>query len=186
MYDNCEHVVQYIKIPQKRIIVLEGEAHSTLNYLEKALNVKLYVSPDGEVEISGLSVDVFFSLPIIKAIGRGFDPSIALKLKNENFGFNLINLRDYAKNKNQLVRIKGRLIGKNGKTKRLLEQNAQCDIAIFGHTVGIIANLEDLDVATTAVFKLIEGTPHSGVYLYLEKNKKRKREQDFLNSLKMR
>ncbi|MFN3910318.1 MAG: KH domain-containing protein [Candidatus Anstonellaceae archaeon] len=185
MSEVCEFVMQYIKIPKKRVEVLEGEANSTLYHLEKVLNVKLYVEKDGEIRIEGPSVDVFFSLPIIKAIGRGFEPSVALKLKQENYGFNLIDLKDYAKRKEQLKRIKGRIIGKKGKTKRILEEEGQCDIAIFGSTVGIIADLEFLDVATTAVFKLIEGIPHGGVYLYLEKNKKKFKQKEFSSTLKM-
>jgi len=182
---DCENDVKNIKIPSKRIAILRGEADSMLYHLERSLNVKLYVNEDGEVQISGSSVDVFFSLPVIKAIGRGFDPFIALKLKNENYGFNLINLKDYSKKRNQIKRIKARIIGKGGKAKRIIEQQAECDIAIFGHTIGIIADLETLDVATKAVFKLIEGTPHSGVYLYLEKNKRKRREQELRNSIKM-
>ncbi|MCX8163656.1 MAG: hypothetical protein N3D10_03845 [Candidatus Micrarchaeota archaeon] len=177
--------VQYVKIPQKRIAILEGKANSTLDLLEKNLNVKLYVNVDGQVQIKGSSVDVFFSIPVIKAIGRGFEPSIALKLKNENYGFNLIELKDYAKTKEQLVRLKGRIIGKKGKAKKILEQEGECDIAVFGSTVGIIASLETLDVATRAIFKLIEGVPHSGVYLYLEKNKKWRKEKEKFDNIKM-
>ena len=40
--------------------------------------------------------------------------------------------------------------------------------------MGVIAKLDTLDVATTAVFKLIEGQPHTAVYLYLERNRRRR------------
>jgi len=182
---DSEDDVQSIKIPAKRIAALRGEADSMLYHLERSLNVKLYIDREGEVQISGSSVDVFFSLPVIKAIGRGFDPFIALKLKNENYGFNLINLKDYSKKRNQIKRIKARIIGKGGKAKRIIEQQAECDIAVFGHTIGIIANLETLDVATKAIFKIIEGTPHSGVYMFLEKNKRKRREENLKDSIKM-
>ncbi|MEM3361807.1 MAG: hypothetical protein QXV64_01980 [Candidatus Anstonellaceae archaeon] len=180
-----EEDVHYLKFSPKRLAVLEGSQNSTLKLLEKNLNVKIYVLGDGQVEIRGAAVDVFFSIPVLRAISRGFEPHVALKLKNENYGFNLIDLKDYAKTKAQLVRLKGRIIGKKGKAKRILEQQAECDIAVFGHTIGIIANLETLDVATNAIFKLIEGVPHSGVYLYLEKNKKWRREKEKLDNIKM-
>jgi len=176
--ENVEEVIETVKIPIKRIEDPEGDADSTLKMLESKLKISLVVDEDGTVELEGSSINVFFAIPIIRAIGRGFEPRIALKLQDDEYGFKLIDLRDYAKNPKDMARIKGRVIGEKGKAKEIIEQEAECNLAIWGHTVGIIAPLEVLTIAATAVFKLIEGQPHAGVYLYLEKNKRRRKEEE--------
>jgi len=173
--EDAEIVIEMVKIPIKRIPDLKGEADSTLKMLEEKLDIALDVDDDGSVNMEGSSINVFFATPIIRAIGRGFEPRIALKLKNDEYGFRIVDLRDYCKNPKSLTRIKGRVIGEHGKSKEIIEQEAECHLAIFGHTVGVIAPLEVLDIATNAIFKLIEGQPHAGVYLYLEKNKRRRK-----------
>ena len=176
-----EEVAEMVRIPLKRIAELKGDADSTIKMLEKSLGVEIEADDDGEVEIEGPSINVFFAIPVVRAIGRGFEPRIALKLKNDEYGFRLIDLRDYASNPKSMARIKGRVIGEKGKAKEIIEQEAECNLAIWGHTVGVIAPLDVLDIATNAVFKLLEGQPHAGVYLYLEKNKRRRKEEEIKN-----
>jgi len=165
---------EIVRIPRERVSALRGDADSTLQVLERKLKCQIEVTPEGEVELEGESVDEFFGKSVIKAIGRGFSAHVALKLLNEEFGFNLIDLRDYAHNADAMTRIKGRVIGEEGKAKKIVEQEAECDVAIWGHTVGVIAKLETLDIATTAMFKIIEGQPHQAVFLYLERNRRRR------------
>ncbi|MFH0927379.1 MAG: KH domain-containing protein [Candidatus Micrarchaeota archaeon] len=179
--EEVEEVVEMARIPLKRIAELKGDADSTLKMLEKSLGVSLDVDEDGEVEIAGPSTNVFFAIPVVRAIGRGFEPRIALKLKKDEYGFRVVDLRDYAKNPTSMSRLKGRVIGEKGKAKEIIEQEAECNLAIWGHTVAIIAPLDVLDIATNAVFKLLEGQPHAGVYLYLEKNKRRRKEEELKN-----
>jgi ribosomal RNA assembly protein len=176
-----EEVVEMVRIPLKRIAELKGDAGSTIKMLEKNLNVEIEADDDGEVEIGGPSINVFFAIPVVRAIGRGFEPRIALKLKNDEYGFRVVDLRDYAHNPKSMARLKGRVIGEKGKAKEIIEQEAECNLAIWGHTVGVIAPLDVLDIATNAVFKLLEGQPHAGVYLYLEKNKRRRKEEEIKN-----
>ena len=179
--ENVDDVAEAVKIPLKRVDELKGDADSTLGMLEKKLEVSLEVDEEGSVEITGPSVNVFFAIPVIRAIGRGFEPRIALKLRNDEYGFKLVDLRDFAKNPKAMARLKGRVIGEKGKAKEIIEHEAECNLAIYGHTVGVIAPLDVLDIAVTAVFKLLEGQPHAGVYLYLEKNKRRRKEEEIKN-----
>ncbi|MDE1798558.1 MAG: RNA-processing protein [Candidatus Micrarchaeota archaeon] len=169
--------MEIIKIPAQRVQVLRGDADATLEMLQAKLKARIDVDEDGAVELSGEPVDEYFGKGVIKAIGRGFEPSVALKLLQDEYGLNIIDLRDYARPE-QMARIKGRIIGEEGKARMIIEKEAEVDLAIYGHTVGIIGKLEVLDVATTAVFKLIEGQPHSAVYFYLEKNRRRREEGD--------
>jgi ribosomal RNA assembly protein len=185
MQVDSEDVVEVIKIPIKRIAELRGDADSTISMLEKNLQIKIDVDDEGTVELQGASLNVFFASPVIRAIGRGFEPRIALKLKDDEYGFRIIDLRDYCKTPNAMTRIKGRVIGEKGKSKEIIEIEAECNLAIWGHTVGIIAPLEVLDIATNAIFKLIEGQPHAAVYLYLEKNKRRRKQDEIRDKAKM-
>ena len=166
-------MVEIIRIPHERVPAMRGDADSALQMLELKLHCQIEVSEEGEVELSGEPIDEFFGKDVIRAIGRGFAPHIALKLLKDEMGFNLVDLRDYASKPEAMTRIKGRIIGEEGKAKKIIEQEAKANLAIWGHTVGVIAPLETLDIATTAVFKLVEGQPHQVVYMYLEKNRRR-------------
>jgi ribosomal RNA assembly protein len=170
--------MEAIKIPEKRIMALRGTADATINLLEKKLNVQIDVDEDGAVTLEGEPVDKFFATPVIRAIGRGFDANVAVKLLSDENGLHIIDIRDYAKTKESLARLKGRVIGEKGKSRKVIEEQSECDLAIYGHTVGIIGHLEDIEIAANAVFKLLEGQPHSSVYLYLEKIKRRKKQQE--------
>ena len=106
--ENVEEVIENVKIPLKRIEELKGDADSTLRMLEKKLEVELDVDEEGHVEIGGTSTNVFFAITVIREIGRGFEPRIALKLKSDDYGFKLVDLRDYAKNSKSMTRLQTR------------------------------------------------------------------------------
>lgn len=182
----AQNIIEMVKIPAARVQALKGDANFTLKMLEEKLGVLLDIGEDGEVEIEGESINVFFAIPVIQAIGRGFEPRIALKLKNDEFALKIVDLNDFAKNSRALTRIKGRIIGEGGKTRQVIEQEAEVDLAIYGHTVGIIGKLDVIDIAANAVFKLAEGTTHAGVYFYLEKNKRRRKEEEIKGKAKMK
>lgn len=172
--------MEIVKIPRERIPVLLGDKGETKKRLEKALKLKLNVTEEEGVELVGESVDEFFGKDVLKAIGRGFAPDVALKLLKEDYCLRIIDLRDYA-NDNGIIRIKGRVIGENGRTKEIIEEEAESHLSIYGHTVGIIASLETIDVATNAVFKLIEGANHSTVYAYMERTRRKLKEERIKN-----
>ncbi|MBS3068774.1 RNA-processing protein [Candidatus Micrarchaeota archaeon] len=160
-----------MKIPVERIAVLIGKNGQMKEYIEKKLKVKIEVDDEGEVTLEGESVDEFFGKDVIKAIGRGFEPSVALRLLDDNYLLRIVDLRDYV-NRESMARVKGRIIGEKGKTREIIEQDAECFLSVYGHTVGVIATLETMEIALSAIFKLIEGLNHSTVYAYLEKNRR--------------
>jgi len=170
--------MQILKIPSARVPALLGESGETKDYLEMRMKVLLNVDSDGSVEITGESIDEFIAKDIVKAIGRGFDPAIALKLLSDEYGFKLIDLRDYADSPKAQHRILGRIIGEKGRTKEIINEEISAYLAIHGHTVGIISKLDTLDYALTAVFKLIEGANHATVYGYLEKCRRKMNEEE--------
>ena len=167
-----------IRIPTERVDVLLGTSGETKDYLEGRMKVTINVDEDGQVEIEGDSVDEFFGKDVIKAIGRGFSPQIALKLLSDDYGFKVIDLRDYAHNKNSMHRMIGRIIGEKGRAKEIITEEVGALVEVYGHTVAVISQLDTLDYAMTAIFKIIEGANHSTVYAYLEKCRRKIKEEE--------
>ena len=72
-----------IKIPKVRVAVLIGKKGVTKRLLQKKLSVKLIISPEGDVEVIGEPFEMMVAIKVVRAIGRGFNPKIALLLMND-------------------------------------------------------------------------------------------------------
>jgi ribosomal RNA assembly protein len=165
-----------LKIPKERIAVLIGEKGTTKRKIQKLTNTKITVSSkEGDVLIEGEdNYQLYLTKNIVAAIGRGFNPEIALKLLKEDYTFDIINIHEFSgKSKKQEERIKSRVIGKEGKARSTLEKMTNTSISVFGKTVGVIGNLEDVYLAKKALDKLLNGSPHSNVYKFIEREKER-------------
>ena len=165
-----------LKIPQERIAVLIGEKGQAKRKLQKLTNTKIVVSSkEGEVSIEGEdNFNIFLTTNIVKAIGRGFNPETAIKLLKENYVLEMINIRDFAgKSKKQEERIKSRVIGTKGKARVTLERMTNTHISVYGKTISVIGNVEDVHLAKRALDKLLNGTPHGNVYKFIDREKER-------------
>ncbi len=173
----------YIRIPRDRVGVLIGPHGRNKKRIEAAFQVTLTVdSETGNIEITPqpdqTDVSVIFTVRnISQAIGRGFSPKRAMTLLNEDQEFLILDLEEYVgTNKNALNRIKGRIIGRGGKSRALLEELTECLISVYGGTVAMIGSYEMLPVAREAVEMLIDGAFHKTVwnhlYAYRRKMKK--------------
>lgn len=163
-----------VKIPKERIAVLIGIKGEQKRAIEQTTQCKLDIdSTEGDVFISGEdSVGMMVAKDIIKAIGRGFNPEVALRLTKQDYCLELIDISDYAKNQNDLVRVRGRIIGKEGKARRKFETLTQTSISVFGKTVAIIGEIEKVSKAKQSIENLLKGSPHNKVYgRILKKNK---------------
>lgn len=164
-----------IKIPKDRVAVLIGSDGKTKNLIEKETNSTIKIDSDaGDVFISGQdALGLFDARHIIKAIARGFNPEFALLLLKQDYSFELINIQDFVgKMKSQMDRIKGRVIGSKGKSRRTIEQLTDCHLSVYGKTIGIIGRSEDILNAKKAVESLLSGSTHASVFKFLE-NKRR-------------
>lgn len=169
--------MEIVKIPSERVAVLIGKDGETKKQIERMGNVKLNISKEGDVEISGKnSMDEWKAKDIVKAIGRGFAPEKALKLLNDDYYFKIIDLRDIYGSDKEITRYKGRVIGEKGKAKKVIEETSGADICIYGDTIGIIGRIEELSLAENAVDMLLEGASHSRVYSVLERERRKLRE----------
>jgi ribosomal RNA assembly protein len=177
----------YIKIPQDRVGVLIGPMGKVKKRIEVIFRVNLTVeSESGSVEVTPFESQhdiskLFSARNVIQAIGRGFSPNRALRLANEDYDIIIMDLRDYVgDSRNAQSRVKGRIIGKSGKSRQLLEELTECMVSVYGSTISIIGSYEMLPVAKEAVEMLIRGAFHKTVwnhlYAYRRKMKKERGE----------
>ena len=168
--------MKYIKIPMERIAVVIGHNGETKRDLEDKSGVRLEIdSRLGEIAIDDHNVEdplqVLKLESIILAIGRGFSPEHAMKLLNDNNDLFIFNIHDYVSKKESHVRrLKSRIIGTEGKTKRVLEELTDSYISVYGHTVSIITDFVSMDIAKRAIDKLLSGSKHATVYRFIESN----------------
>jgi ribosomal RNA assembly protein len=71
-----------IKIPKERIAVLIGKKGEIKNQIEEHTRTRIDVdSKEGDITVSGEdAITLYSTRDIIRAIGRGFNPDIALLL----------------------------------------------------------------------------------------------------------
>ncbi len=162
-----------IRVPADRVGTLIGKGGETKKALQDISGIKLEINTeDGEVIIHD---DVELEDPVmalkiidvVKAVGRGFNPDKAMRLFDDDEYLEIVDIKE-AVGANQVARVRGRIIGKDGKTRRLIEELTGCDMVIYGNTVGLIGNSVSLPVAKHAVELLIHGSEHATVYHYME------------------
>ncbi|MFA6461344.1 MAG: KH domain-containing protein [Candidatus Woesearchaeota archaeon] len=172
---NLDSELSYdILIPQERVAVLIGKDGETKKLIEEQANCKLNITKDGEVNVSGNDgLTLYTAKEIVKAIGRGFNPRIALLLLKTDYTLELVDMKDIAgKSKNDLERLKGRVIGKGGKSREEIERMTETYISIYGKTIGIIGEQVQVSLSRQAIAKLLEGAMHTTVFKFLERKKK--------------
>jgi len=165
----------FVKIPKSRIGALIGPNASTKALIEKKLGVELVVdSASGDVSIT-LSPDaedpstLFRAKEVVLAIGRGFSPEKARRLLDDNEAVLIIvDLRDFVgKSESDIKRLSGRIIGREGKTRRLIEELTGTYVSVYGHTISIIGAIEEAEIARQAIEMFIRGRLHASVNRFL-------------------
>lgn len=176
----------YLKIPQNRVGALIGTNGDVKKSIEKLTGTILDIdSDDGTVYISPREdmedpLGVWNANHIVKAIARGFNPEIAMKLVHDDIYLEIMKLPLYVgKSKKALARYKGRIIGKNGKTRELITELAEVDMAVYGKTVSLIGEMENVLVAKEAVEMILNGSRHKSVYAFLENKKETLKLREF-------
>jgi ribosomal RNA assembly protein len=170
----------FVKIPQERIGALIGPEGQVKATIEKKLSVELEV----ESETGGITITLlptasdptvlFRAKEIVIAIGRGFSPERAFRLLHDDESFlEIIDLREIVgRSQSDIKRLKGRVIGKGGKTRGLIEELTEVGLSVYGHTISIIGNPDQKEAAKEAVRMLIRGSQHSTVYRFLHRKRR--------------
>ena len=176
----------YLKIPQNRVGALIGKNGEVKKSVEKLTGTVLDIDSDeGTVYITPREdmedpLGVWNANHIVKAIARGFNPDVAMKLIHDDIYLEVMKLPLYiGKSKKALSRYKGRIIGTNGKTRELITELADVDMAVYGKTVSLISEMENILVAKEAIEMILNGSRHKSVYSFLENKKETLKLREF-------
>ena len=162
-----------IRIPKARIAVLIGPDGAIKRQLEKITHTIITIdSKDGLVVIESTEesedpLAAWKARDIVQAIGRGFSPQRAFALLDDDVYLRMINLEEYGSTPNHIRRLKGRVIGQGGKTRRNIEELTDTYVTIMGNTIGVIGEVENQEIAVNAIVRLLRGAEHSTVNRYL-------------------
>jgi len=151
-----------------------SEVRKNKGRLEGELGVKLKIVGK-KIEIDGESVAEYDALQFFEAVNFGFSIRKALLLKNEDYVFKKIHIKEYTKR--SLKAVRARLIGTKGKTRKAMSEISGCEILIKESEVGVVGDGEAVENVERAVIHLIEGSKQGNMYKFLERmNRVRKEE----------
>ena len=170
--------MKLIRVPQDRVGAMIGKKGEVKRAIEERAGIELQIdSETGEVIIDDTKAKdpilVMKVEDVIKAIARGFSPEKAYRLMEDEMYLHVIDIHDYVgKSQKHLRRIKARIIGKNGKTRRIIEGMTGAFLSIYGGTVSILGDFNGVEVSKTAVDMILNGSEHSTVYKFLERKRR--------------
>ncbi|MCS7368748.1 MAG: KH domain-containing protein [archaeon GBS-70-058] len=177
---------EYLSIPPDRIGVVIGDRGATKSRIEESTGVTLIVDSSSSSVTLEIDPDktpyenMMKAKNIIAAIGYGFSPERAFKLLEDDVILDVVDLTLYVgTSKNHLTRIKGRIIGENGKTRKIIEEYTGTFLSVYSNYVAIIGTYENVNVARRAVEMLASGKPHNSVYSFLDREKRRLKKLEF-------
>ena len=163
-------------IPLERLGVLIGREGSTKSKIENAFKARLLIQSDsGVVEVvpkedSDDPTLILRARDVVVAIARGFSPERALGLVDDDIVLDIIDLREtFGRNERDIARLNGRVIGREGKIRRLIEEMTGAKVSVYGHTVSMLGEYQKVAAAREAIELLLKGKQHSTVYKLLRK-----------------
>lgn len=165
---------QVVRVPLDRVAAVIGKKGESKKHLEETCRVSLVVDGgSGEVTVKSTSAedgDPFKALSVVEAIGRGFSPGRAMRLLEPEVSLEVMDLREFAgKSENSLERLRGRIIGLKGKSRRVIEELTKCQVSVYGRTVAIIGDSSEIKLAKDAITMLASGSRHRSVYNMLQR-----------------
>ena len=174
-------------IPLERVGVVIGREGVTKTKIEEAFNSRLLIqSETGVIDIapradSSDPTTILRARDVVLAIGRGFSPERAFKLVDDDVVLDVIDLREIlGKNDREIARLKGRVIGRDGKIRRLIEEMTNAKISVYGHTISMLGDYETVTAAREAIELLLKGKQHSTVYKLLRKIRSESKKRETL------
>ncbi|MDR2855508.1 MAG: KH domain-containing protein [Methanomicrobiales archaeon] len=174
---------QETKINKERIGVLIGKEGSVKAQIEEQTQTKITVDSNGGlILVEGEDADLFIrAVATIQAISRGFSPERAfVLLEEDDLYIEVIDISDAASTPDQMERLRGRIIGRNGRARGQIEDMTQTSISVYGKTVSVIGDVEQIRVALDAIDMLVSGVEHETVFSFLEK-KRREAKQNMIS-----
>ncbi len=170
--------VLYARVPEDRIAVLIGQGGRTKRTIAERTHATVAIdTEDGEVRIEGPDSDPMGALKardIVLAIARGFSPERAMRLLKENTYLGVLDIKFTTgkHEKSAIRRIRSRVIGTKGRARARIEELSGCSVSVYGSTVALIGDEDQLERASRAVEMLLKGSEHSTVFHLLARLKR--------------
>lgn len=169
MSDYLRGVVQ-IPIERKHLANARRWAAAVVDKYDADIEVNetslyIVIRPGPKITVDGL----LKLKDMARAVSLGFPPEEALKLEKEGYYLDSLDLKEYADKPNHLARIKGRVIGENGRAKATIEALTGAKIIVGERHIAILGPANAVLLAREAITMLIEGRRHSTVYKYLQR-----------------
>ncbi len=163
---------EIIKVGHNRLAILIGPNGQTRRDICAKTKTNVEVdSHTGDVIISSDKTfyEIHIAKKVITAIARGFSPENAFKLLIDGQTLEVIPLDEHVNSTSKRhTQIKGRIIGKEGKVKTLIERKLNCVLAIYGKTVSIIGPEDNIKDIRKVVEKILGGSRHTVVFKMLK------------------
>jgi len=176
-------MMQELKVAGNRIGVLIGKGGLVKKELEEKTGTVISIdSQEGIVRVEGEDAVPFLrAVEVIQAVNRGLSPERAFRLlEDEDLLLEVIDLSGLADSPRQMDRLRGRIIGRDGRAREQIEHMTHTQISVIGKTIALIGLPEQMKVARAAIDMLLEGSPHEAVFSYLEK-KRQDAKQDMID-----
>ena len=145
------------KVPKDRVGALIGKQGKVKDKIEKSCGVRLEIDSEfGNVTIRNAArpqeMLAFKAVEVVTAIAKGFSPQRAIRLLDGEMTLYVQDLKGFTgKSSNALERVKGRIIGVDGKARTIMEQLSGAYISVYGHSVAMIGTSEEIRLANEAV-----------------------------------
>jgi KH domain-containing protein len=140
---------------------------------EKDLNIKLS-NKGHNIFVEGSPEREFIAMEVLEAINLGFSADRALELNQDDFMLQTVHIKDLTK-RQDLERIRARIVGTKGKTLKTLNNLTKCDLSVYNNEIGIIGPADEIENAVQAITSIIQGSKQSNVYSRLERLRKKKK-----------
>jgi ribosomal RNA assembly protein len=180
--------VLYARIPEDRVGVLIGSKGRTKQEIGRRTETSITIdAEDGEVRVEGPDTDPIRAIKardIVVAIGRGFSPERALRLLKDDAYLEVLDIKFTTgkREKDALRRIRARAIGSHGRARSRIEELTGCSMSVYGSTVSLIGDEEQLERAARAVGLLLKGSEHSTVFHFLARARRNAAVEELLGS----
>lgn len=152
--------------------------------VERIINSKEIIEEELEIEIQEVNGKVKISTKkenienlmngekALNALKWGFQPETTLKLTKPTYDMQEIDLKKY---RGKLREIKGRIIGKQGKTKKRIAKLTNSSIMITKRRAIVIGEFGNIELAIEAIKMIASGQRRQNVYKYLHNQKRKQR-----------
>lgn len=162
-----------VPVEKSRLGLVIGHGGSAKRDLERLFRVTLEIDSRNSIvyivpKEDASPYEVLKARQAITALSLGFRPGDVRLLAEDTSYLELIDLKEVSRNREDMARIKARIIGSEGKFKRLLEEMTGVRVVVGEREVGIIGDFEQVKVARDAISMILRGRSHRTVINYLK------------------